>query len=362
MICINTLSVNIGSLWGAVWPYLIAVLLFGVIITIHELGHFTFAKLFKVKVNEFALGMGPTLFKKKFGETTYALRLFPIGGFVSMEGEEEASEADGAFNKKPAWQRFIIVAAGAVLNLILGVIVVAVTLSGQGIVGSRTVHSFLDNAVSQQSGLKVGDEIVKIDSTPVYSYRGIGFNLIRGNDNKVDMTVIRDGKKIVLKDVTFNQFEFEGKQYIEQDFKIVGYDPTFGNVLKNSILDSASIVQMVRLSLVDLCTGKYGLKDISGPIGTITTIAESTAEGGESVADKMMTALVLLSYITINVGVFNLLPIPALDGCMLFMLIIEMIRRKPLDQNKVGKVQTIGLVVLLAFMAVVTISDIIKQF
>ena len=362
MIYILTLSVSIGAVWGSVWPYLVAILLFGAIITIHEFGHFFFAKLFKVKVNEFAIGMGPTLFKKKKGETTYALRLFPIGGFVSMEGEDEASDEEGAFNKKPAWQRFIIVAAGAILNLILGVVVVAVTLAGQGIVGSRTVHSFTENAVSQNSGLAVGDEIVKIDNTPVYSYRGIGFNLIRGDDNKADITVIRDGKKIKLEDVEFNQFEFEGRQYIEQDFIIVGYDPTFGNVFKNAILDSASIVQMVRLSLVDLCTGKYGLKDISGPIGTITTIAESTAEGGESALDKLMTALVLLSYITINVGVFNLLPIPALDGCMLFMLVIEMIRRKPLDQKKVGKVQTIGLIVLLAFMAVVTVSDIIKQF
>ncbi len=350
---------NIGAIWSNVWPYLLAIFLFGVLIAIHEFGHFSFAKLFKVKVNEFSLGMGPKLISKKKGETTYSLRLLPIGGFVSMEGEDEDSEDDRAFNKKPAWQRFIIVAAGAILNLILGVVVVAICLSCSDLVGTREVHSFYENATSQQTGLQVGDEILEINGTKVYSFKGISFNLVRDSDNKLDMTVRRNGEKVELKGVTFKQFEFDGRQYIEQDFIIVGEKPNILNVTKNAFLDSASIVQMVRLSLVDIVSGKYGIKDISGPVGTISAIAESTAEA-EDFGDKMLTALTFLSMITINVGVFNLLPFPALDGGRLFFILVEMIRRKPIPAKKEGLVHTIGMVILLAFMAVVMVSDIIK--
>ncbi len=349
------------ALWGNVWPYLLAIFLFGIIIAIHEFGHFAFAKLFKVKVNEFALGMGPKIFSKQKGETVYSLRLLPIGGFVSMEGEDEASSDERAFNNKPAWQRFIIVAAGAILNLILGVIVVAICLSSSELVGTRTIYGFTENSVSAQTGLEVGDEILKINNTPIYSYKGIAFNLVRDADNKTDILVRRDGKEILLKDVTFKQFEFEGRQYIEQDFIILGEYPGFKNVAKNAILDSASIVQMVRLSLVDMLTGKYGIKDMSGPVGTISAIAESTAQP-VALRDKILTALNFLSMITINVGVFNLLPVPALDGGRLFFIVIEMIRRKPIPADKEGKIHTVGLILLLALMAVITLSDIIKQF
>lgn len=352
---------DIGAIWSSVWPFLLAIFLFGIIIAIHEFGHFSFAKLFDVKVNEFSLGMGPKLLKKKKGETTYALRLFPIGGFVSMEGEDEDSDNPRAFNNKPAWQRFIIVAAGAVLNLILGVVVVGICLSCSELVGTREIHSFKENSVSDKSGLQAGDVIVKINNTNVYSSQGIAFNMVRDADNKLDITVIRDGKKVQLEDVEFKQFTYEGRSYIEQDFFIVGVNPTPWNVVKNAVLDSASIVQMVRLSLVDMVTGKYGMKDVSGPIGTISAIAESTAEP-EKFGDKILTALNFLSMITINVGMFNLLPVPALDGGRLFFIFLEMIRRKPIPAKKEGLVHTVGLVLLLLLMVVISINDVIKQF
>lgn len=350
---------DIGAIWSSVWPYLLAIFLFGILIAIHEFGHFAFAKLFKVKVNEFSLGMGPKLISKTKGETTYSLRLLPIGGFVSMEGEDEESDDDRAFGTKPAWQRFIIVAAGAILNLILGVIVVGITLSCGDLVGTTEVHSFYENASSEQTGLKIGDEIVKINDTRIYSYKGIAFNLVRDRDNKIDMTVKRNGELVELKGVAFKQFELDGRQYIEQDFILVGEKPNFKNVFTNSFLDSASIVQMVWLSLVDMVSGEYGIKDISGPVGTIDAIAKSTAEL-ESFSDKILTALMFLSMITINVGMFNLLPIPALDGGRLFFILVEIIRRKPIPAKKEGLVHTIGMVILLAFMAVVMVSDIIK--
>lgn len=352
---------NIGAIWSSVWPFLLAIFLFGIIIAIHEFGHFSFAKLFDVKVNEFSLGMGPKLLKKKKGETTYALRLFPIGGFVSMEGEDEDSDNPRAFNNKPAWQRFIIIAAGAVLNLILGVVVVGICLSCGDLVGTRQIYSFMEDSVSDKSGLQAGDVIVKINNTNVYSSQGIAFNMVRDTDNKLDITVVRDGEKVLLEDVEFKQFAYEGRSYVQQDFYIVGEEPTPLNVIKNSILDSASIVQMVRLSLVDMVTGKYGMKDVSGPIGTISAIAESTAEP-EQFSDKILTALNFLSMITINVGMFNLLPIPALDGGRLFFIFIEIIRRKPIPAKKEGIVHTVGLVLLLLLMVVISINDVIKQF
>lgn len=352
---------TIAPLWSSVWPYLLAVLLFGILIAIHESGHFLFAKLFDVKVNEFALGMGPTILKRQKGETKYALRLFPIGGFVSMEGEDTDSDDDRAFFRKPWWQRFIIVAAGAVLNLILGVIVVAIVLSSDNLIGTKTINGFFEDSVSNSYGLMEQDEILEINGTKIYSYRGIGFNLVRDNDSSVDFKVKRDGQIIEVNDVKFDTFEYEGRDYIVWDFQLIGVEPTFLSVVKTAVLDSASIVQLVRLSLTDMITGKYGLKDISGPIGTISAMADTTAQA-KTFKDKMITALELLSYITINVGVFNLLPLPALDGGRLFFIIIEAIRRKPINRKYEGYIHAAGLIVLLLFMAVVTVSDIVKKF
>lgn len=351
---------TLPSVWSSVWPYLVAILLFGILITIHELGHFLFAKLFNVRINEFSLGMGPALLKRQKGETKYSLRAFPIGGFVEMEGEDTDSDDDRAFFRKPCWQRFIIVAAGAVLNLILGVVVVAIVLSSGELIGTRTINGFFENSVSNEYGLKEGDEILEINGTKIYSYRGIGFNLVRDEDSVVDFKLKRDGQVIEVNEVKFDTFNFEGRDYVDWDFQIVGDKPTFWGVTKTAVLDSASIVQLVRLSLFDMITGKYGLKDISGPIGTISAIADTTAQG-ETFKDKMMTALELLSYITINVGVFNLLPVPALDGGRLFFIVIEAIRRKPINRKYEGYVHATGLVLLLIFMAVVTVSDIMKN-
>ena len=213
-----------------------------------------------------------------------------------MEGEDEDSDNPRAFNNKPAWQRFIIVAAGAILNLILGVVVVGICLSCGDLVGTRQVHSFMENSVSDKSGLKAGDEIIKINNTHVYSSQGISFNMVRDTDNKLDITVIRDGEKVLVEDVEFKQFEFEDRMYIQQDFFIVGEEPNALNVLKNAVLDSASIVQMVRLSLVDTVAGKYRMKDVSGPIGTmsiITDIAEESVATTDYSTLFMLFAMIL---------------------------------------------------------------------
>ena len=337
---------------------MVAILFFGLLISIHELGHFAFAKLFKVKVNEFALGMGPALFKKKKGDTTYALRLLPIGGYVSMEGEDEESQDENAFNRKKVWQKFIIVAAGALMNLILGIVIVATVLSMEELIGTNQILRFYENAVSEQTGLRAGDEILKIDGHRVFSDMDISFLMGRSDDGVFDMTVRRDGKKVDLKDVTF-ETEKDGKYtLITYDFIISGEEPNILNVFTNSFKRTASIGRLVWLSLFDLVTGQYGLTDLSGPVGTVNVIADAAAEAAVS-RDGLITALTLMAFISINIGIFNLLPLPALDGGRLFFLVVEGIRRKPVNPKYEGYVHAAGLVLLLLLMLVVTFNDIL---
>ncbi|MBQ4571859.1 MAG: site-2 protease family protein [Clostridia bacterium] len=346
-------------MWSKVWPFLVAILFFGLLISIHELGHFTFAKLFKVKVNEFALGMGPAIFKKKKGDTTYALRLLPIGGYVSMEGEDEESTDENAFNRKKVWQKIIIVAAGAIMNLILGVVIVATCLSMEDLIGTNQIHSFEKNAVSQQSGLEVGDQILEINGHRVFSDMDISFLMTRSEDGIYDMTVRRDGEKVELSDVKFETTVEQGYTLIKYDFIIRGVEPNFLNVVTNAFKQTASIGRLVWLSLFDLVTGKFGLSDLSGPVGTVNILADITSSAVESRAN-LISALTLMAFVSINIGIFNLLPLPALDGGRLFFLAVEGIRRKPINPKYEGYVHGAGLVLLLLLMVVVTFNDILN--
>lgn len=349
--------ITASAVWGKVWPILLAILFFGLIIFFHELGHFTFAKLFKVQVNEFAMGMGPTLFKFKKGETKYALRLFPIGGFVSMEGEDEESENERAFCKKPTWQRFIIVAAGGVVNLIMGVIIVAIMLSQTDLIGLPQIHSFEDNSVSSQY-LQAGDEIKKINGKRVYSEYDLGFLMSRDKDGIIDFTVERNGETLQLDGVEFQTYDNNGTLTIVYDFIIKGVKPTFLNVAKNAVLESVSIGRIVWISLLDLVTGQYGLSELSGPIGTVSFIADAAQTATQETDYTYL--LNLMAMIAINIGLFNLLPLPALDGGRLFFMLIEMIFRKPVPRKYEGWVHAIGLVLLMLLMVVISFSDILR--
>ncbi len=346
------------EIWAKVWPYLVAILFFGLLISIHELGHFAFAKLFKVKVNEFALGMGPALFKKKKGDTTYALRLLPIGGYVSMEGEDAESTDENAFNRKKVWQKFIIVAAGAVMNLILGIIIVATILSMDSLIGTTEIHSFHENALSEQTGLKQGDEIIEIDGHRLFSDMDVSFLMGRSDDGVFDMVVRRDGEKVELNGVKFKTEKDGEYTHIEYDFIIVGEKPNVLNVATTAVKETASIARLVWLSLFDILTGRYGMTDLSGPVGTVNVIADATAGAVQS-KDGLISALTLMAFVSVNIGVFNLLPIPALDGGRLFFLLIEGIRRKPINPKYEGYVHGAGLVLLMLLMLAVTFNDIL---
>lgn len=336
-----------------------ALLFFGVIIMIHECGHFACAKLFKVKVNEFSLGMGPALFKKRKGDTLYAVRLFPIGGYVAMEGEDDASEDDRAFNKKPVWQKMIIVVAGALMNLILGFILMVLLLTtSTDLIGTNTIKEFYPDAVSSQYGLQAGDRFVEIDGHHVWSELDLSFLMSRSQDGVFDFVVERDGEKVTLNDVHFATEQQNGITLIQYDFIIIGEQPGFLNIVKNAFTQSASIVRMVWLSVFDLVTGRYGMSELAGPVGTVDIIADVTAQAVSS--GSLTNLLTIMAFITINVGVANLLPLPALDGGRFLFLAIEAVRRKPVNPKYEGYVHAAGLALLLLLMVVVTYNDIAR--
>lgn len=348
-----------SELWSKAWPILFALLFFGVIIMIHECGHFACAKLFKVKVNEFSLGMGPALFKRKKGDTLYAVRLFPIGGYVAMEGEDDASEDERAFNKKPVWQKMIIVVAGALMNLILGFILMVLLLTtSTDLIGTNTIKEFYPDAVSSQYGLQAGDRFVEIDGHHVWSELDLSFLMSRSQDGVFDFVVERDGEKVTLNDVHFATEQQNGITLIQYDFIIIGEQPGFLNIVKNAFTQSASIVRMVWLSVFDLVTGRYGMSELAGPVGTVDIIADVTAQAVSS--GSLTNLLTIMAFITINVGVANLLPLPALDGGRFLFLAIEAVRRKPVNPKYEGYVHAAGLALLLLLMVVVTYNDIAR--
>ena len=344
--------------WGKVWPILFAIVFFGIIIAAHELGHFAFAKLFGVRVNQFALGMGPAIWKKQKGETEYSLRLFPVGGFCAMEGEDGDSEDERAFFKKKVWKRMIIVAAGAVVNLLLGLLLVFVMLSQENLIGTPQINQFYDGASTKQTGLAEKDIIVEINGRRVFSQYDLGFLLARDKDSNVDFVVKRDGQKVEVKGVHFDTQTLEdGTESMVYDFIIVGVPPTFLSVLRYGLMETVSIGRIIWISLFDLVTGTYGFKDLSGPIGTVGMIAQVTQEATRTDLTPILTILAL---ITINIGIFNLLPIPALDGGRLFFLLIEGIFRKPINRKYEGWIHAVGLVLLLGLMLAISFSDILK--
>ena len=341
---------------------IVAIIVFGLIIAIHELGHFLVAKSCDVKINEFSIGMGPAILKKQKGETLYALRLFPIGGFVAMEGEDESSDDTRALNKKTVLQRISITVAGAVMNLILGFIVVIIMTATSADILSTQINSFEENAKTAQTGLQLNDKIVKVNGMSIYTINDLSYKLQTDEDGIFNMQVIRDGEKVELENVQLVQNTNEdGTNSLVIDFHVNEVDKNFGSVTGYTFRNFASTSRMIWITLGDLVRGKYGLNDLSGPVGIVNVIGDvMTPEVSVSFAEMMENLLYLISFITINVGLFNLLPLPALDGGRIVFLIIEAIRGKPVKPEHEGIVHLVGIILLLGLMAVVTFNDILK--
>ena len=342
---------NILELWNNVWPYIVAVLLFLVLIIIHEFGHFIAAKLMGVRVNEFAVGFGPKLFSKQWGETKYAFNLIPLGGYCAMEGEDEASGDEKAFCNKKPWRRFVIVVMGAVFNLVLGLVIVAIILAPQKAFTSTVIAEFNENALSQSTGLAVDDKIIEVDGRKIFSTYDLSYAFTNVKDGKIDITVLRDGKEKLLKDVTFETEEEEGMSFLTVDFKVYGIKKTVGSYIKQTVNTAISYCAVIWRSLIDLIGGKYGISAVSGPVGVTVAISNAAKQ-------SLQSLLPIMALITINLGLFNLLPLPALDGGRILFIIIEMIFRKPVPQKYESAVHAAGFVLLIILMLFVLAKDI----
>ena len=333
---------------------LASIFVFSIVIFIHELGHFVVAKKSGIKVNEFSIGMGPKLFSKTKGETDYSIRALPIGRFVAMEGEDEESEAEGSFSRAPVANRIAVVVAGAVMNLILGFVILVFLTSQQNAITSRTVSQFHEGAMTQQTGLRVDDEIIAVNGRRCYIANDIIYEFARTQNGTADFTVRRDGEITQLEDVTFETYTDEnGYKQMVIDFYVYPTEKTVVSVVREAVHWTMSLARTIFLSLVDMVTGRVAMNQISGPVGIVSVISEAASVG-------LKPVLNILALITINLGVFNLIPFPALDGGRLVFLLIELFRGKPINPKYEIWVNAAGMVILLGFMALVTFSDVTR--
>lgn len=343
-----------GTVLTVLFYSIVMVLVFGVLIFIHELGHFFVARRCGVAIKEFAVGMGPTLVRwnsKKY-ETKYALRLLPIGGFVSMVGEDEESDDDNAFCNKSVWKRILIVIAGPLMNLILGFLLMMIVVLLQGPIGSTTIAAFNDNAVSNAK-LQVGDSVIEVDGTRVRTGNELLYEITNKGYEPIDILVEREGQEILLEDVAFSRIEEEGAAFGDCDFMVLREERTFPNLMKQTFFRSVSTVKMVFDSLVGLFSGRFGMEAVSGPIGVAEVVGDAAKTGPTNF-------LYIVSVLTINLGVMNLLPFPALDGGRFLFLVIEGIRRKPINRNVEAYINFAGLIILFGFMIFVSFKDLFK--
>ena len=339
---------------------IISILVFGFLILIHEFGHYIMARTFKVGIKEFAIGMGPKLISKTSKKTNivYSLRAIPRGGFVSMDGEDEENESENSLNKKPVWQRFLIMVAGSVMNLLCGFILVCILVGMMsGNLGNTTVARVSENA--NEGTLLVGDKIISINGEKVYTAYDLSYTMYRDGEKTNTVVVLRDGKKVTLRGVEFYEktTNDEGKEVEKLVFSVEREEFGIGVFFKHAFNRSVTTVEMIWESVIDLISGKYGIDQMSGPVGITNEIgkAAKTDDGGVSLIN--LTAIIAL-----NLGVMNLLPLPALDGGRILFLIIEGIRRKPLKPEVEGYIHFAGMVLLLLLMLIISFKDVIKLF
>ncbi len=332
---------------------IIAILLFGFMIFFHELGHFATAKWAGVKVNEFSIGMGPKVISKTSGETAYSLRLLPIGGFVAMEGEDEESSDERSFMSRPVWKRIIITSAGAIMNLILGLAVVFILTCGMTSLGTTTVASFTEGSSSANYLMK-DDKIIAVNGEKSGCDYDIVYSLVRDTDGIVSMDILRDGEELHIDEVAFDMQENGNRKSIILDFKIYGQEPTFFGRVSYACRWTWSLVKLVWHSLGDIISGEFGISQLSGPIGVTETISNAVA------STNYKNILLILAIVTVNLGVFNLLPLPALDGGRIFFMVIELFRGKPINQKVESVIHATGMARLFLLMIIVAYNDIAR--
>lgn len=325
-----------------------AIFVFLMVILFHEFGHFVIAKAVGIKVNEFSIGMGPKVFQKEKGETKYSIRALPIGGYVSMEGEDENSNDPRSFSKVPAISRIAVVVAGATMNFILAIIVLSIVSFNVGM-PTTTILETIEGSPAESVGLKNGDKIININDVQIKDWDSI-INEINNSDPNEDMNVaiLRDGE-------TFN---YTLKPQISNDDRvIIGIVPvsekSFLAAIKGGLQKTGSMLLLMFDFIKMLFRGKVSTKDLSGPVGVIYTIGEAAKYG-------FTNLLYLMGFISVNLGFFNLLPLPALDGSRVVFLSLEIISGKAIGPEKEGFIHFVGFVLLILLMLTVTYSDIIR--
>ena len=346
---------------------LAAILIFGILVATHELGHFLAAKLCGVRVNEFSIGMGPLLWHKETEETQYSLRLLPIGGFCAMEGEDEDTGDQRSFVRQGFWKKAAILAAGAFMNFVTGCIILLFLFAGAGGFYVDQVAGFAEGfPLEGEDGLMVGDIFYKIDGYRTY-LRGDASLFLQYNDgNGIDLEVIRDGEKIVLKDFPMYRGVYEGQEG-RFGLSVGAYTipATFLTKLQYAWYQALDFVQLVWFSLIQLVTGNAGMQDLSGPVGIVSTITE-VGEASKTVGVAIENIAYFAALIAVNLAVMNLLPIPALDGGRIFFLVVDAVCmalfRRRVPEKYQAAVNMAGFAVLMGFMLVVTVHDVFKLF
>ena len=341
------------------------IILFSLLILIHELGHFAAAKLSGVQVNEFSMFMGPLLWSKQVGETKYSLRLVPIGGYCAMEGEDEESDNPRSFGRAAWWKRLIILIAGAAMNFLVGVLLMAIVFLPVKRGVEPVIAGFEDfSTVNGAGGLREGDRILSVDGERIYVQSDFSLILNLNGGETHDLTVLRDGQKIHLPGFRMEKHEVtdpDGTRAMRYGMNFSVSDLSVPQRLRTAWMQSIDSIRMVRLSLKMLITGQAGLRDMSGPVGIVQQMSV-VAEESASRLDALLNMLYFGAFIAINLAVMNLLPIPALDGGrvvgLLLTTAIEAVTHKKVDPKYEGYINGAGMVFLLGLMAIIMFTDI----
>ncbi|HAN21316.1 MAG: hypothetical protein A2Y15_07260 [Clostridiales bacterium GWF2_36_10] len=360
-----------SGILSSISTILITVFIFGLLIFIHELGHYIAARRCGVGIIEFAIGMGPKIISWEGKVNTFSIRAFPIGGFVSMVGEysdeiEEKDKGKVPLDQKPVWQRAIIALSGPVMNLALGFVIMSLLVITGDNIYTTTVSKFNEGATSSQNGLMIDDEIIEINGKNVYVFTDMYYKIATDGIEPLDITVLRDGEKVQLYNVQFPTENNKGVNFGTLDFKINSEKKTVGNVLYQSFYQSISSVYMTIDQLADVIKGRYGVDAISGPVGIGNEIGNVIEQGIKSdevtFGDTVRTLSTYLVLITISLGIFNLLPIPVLDGGMLLFCLIEAIRKKPINKKVERSISAVFMVLLLTATVLIFFKDFISLF
>ena len=348
---------------------LAAILIFGLLIAVHEFGHFITAKLCGVRVNEFSIGMGPLIWKKEKGETLYSFRAFPVGGFCAMEGEDEDTGDERSFVRQGFFKKFLILAAGSLMNFLSGVLILLVLYSSATAFMVDTVAGLAPEFErTGENGLMEGDRFYKVDGYRTY-VSGDARLFLSYADDSVDIEVVRDSRHIVLEDVRRQTYtSMDGTPYTGFGVYVVpeAIPANLGVKLQYTWYQAIDFVQTVWFSLAQLVTGGAGMEDMSGPVGIVSTITQVGTEAQESggVLAALRSILYFGALLAVNLAVMNLLPIPALDGGRIFFLLIDAIAlllfKRTVPEKYQAFVNTAGFVLLMGFMLLITFKDVFR--